>query len=107
VKEPVKPSFLTFKAKKEKMEQERLLKINYENSVLLKKIIDIEKKPSPYNPSNLQVGYCPAYDKNYYLKNKKKFDLDKDNLVSRCVLIIIRNCIIDWYLQNHIIRQKP
>jgi hypothetical protein len=82
VKEPIKPSFLQFKAKKEKMEQERFMQINYENTVLLKKIIDIEKKPSPYNPVNLQVAYCPAYDKVHYIERKKKYDLDKENLVN-------------------------
>ncbi len=93
IKEPSKPSFLVFRAKKEKMEQEKLSKISYENNVLLKKIITIESKPSPYNPANLQVKYCPAFDKTYFVSKKKKWDIDKENLVDS--LIITRNYITD------------
>ncbi len=81
VKEPLKPAFLVHKAKKEKMEQEKQMKIYYENNVLVKKIIDITNKPSPYNVVSLQVQRCPAYDKTYYQVKKKKLDLDKENLV--------------------------
>jgi hypothetical protein len=82
IKEPKKPGFLVFKAKKEKMEQEKKMKINFENRVLLTKIIDIEKKPSPYNPVILLPARCPAYDKTTYQIKKKKYDLDKNNLVN-------------------------
>ena len=52
---PIKPSFLVYKAKKEQMEEESKDKIGYENDNLLKKIIRIESKTSPYNPVNLHV----------------------------------------------------
>lgn len=81
INEPVKPSFLIHKAKKKALEEERQSKILYENNVLVRKIIDITNKPSPYNAVNLQVQRCPAYDKTYYQVKKKKYDLDKDNLV--------------------------
>jgi hypothetical protein len=41
------------------------MKINYENNVLLKKIIEIEQKPSAYNPRKLNPKKCPAFDDIY------------------------------------------
>jgi hypothetical protein len=79
---PLKPSFLVYKAKKEQMEDERKDKIAYENRVLLKKIIRIENKASPYNPVNLQVKRCPAYDNKLHYHHKSRFEIDKENLVS-------------------------
>jgi hypothetical protein len=90
-KEPKKPTFLAERAKKEKMEEgksylkiiENRMKINYENNVLLKKIIEIEQKPSAYHPYKMNPKRCPAFDdinKNYrniYEKSK----LDNQNLV--------------------------
>jgi len=54
-------------------------KICYENKVLLKKIIEIENKPSTYHPFNVQVKYCPAFDKTNYNKNFNKSMLLKEN----------------------------
>lgn len=84
IKEPNKPNFLVHKAKKEQIEMENKMKVNYENRVLLTKIIEIESKPSPYNPLILQPKKCPAFDKdkNSFHKKKEKFELDKENLVN-------------------------
>jgi hypothetical protein len=81
MKEPKKPRFLVERSKKEKMEEENKKKIFYENNVLLGKIIDIEKKPSQYNPYLLVPARCPAYDKTTFQIKKKKFEIDKENLV--------------------------
>ena len=78
---PIKPSFLVYKAKKEQMEDERKDKIGYENDLLIKKIIKIESKTSPYNPVNLQVKICPAFNNKVYYHQKNRFEIDKENLV--------------------------
>ena len=103
VKEPHKPGFLVHRSKKEAIEAEKKSKINYENRVLLGKIVEIENKPSPYNHSLLQPSRCPAYDKTYYMKKKKKYDLDSENLVKKLFKEIIRNFIIDLSALNLII----
>ena len=81
VKEPMKPRFLTLNAKKEAVDYEKKKKIYYENRVLLGKIIEIEKKPSPYNHTLLKPSRCPAYDKTTYQIKKKTTDIDRENLV--------------------------
>jgi hypothetical protein len=57
--------------------------MNYENNILLKKIIEIEQKPSLYNVSKLTNKECPAFEKNN--KNFKakflKSQLDTQNYV--------------------------
>jgi hypothetical protein len=99
IKEPHKPSFLVFKAKKEIMEEgnyfkilfyiEKNSKINYENQILLKRIIEIENKPSTYHPVNVQVKECPAFDKNFYVNKRKKYNLEQDNMVSYINFLIL------------------
>jgi len=97
LKEPLIPSFLLNKSKKEKVSQKQSMfainifklveinrKVGYENRVLLKKIIDIENKNSAYHPCNVQVKYCPAFEKKSYTKNFHKSLLKKENIVS-CV----------------------
>jgi len=83
VKEPHKPMFLVQRAKKEATEAEKKSKINYENRVLLGKIVHIENKPSPYNLNIVAPSRCPAFDKTYFMKKKKKYELDKENLVNK------------------------
>jgi len=61
-------------------------KIGYENKVLLKKIIEIENKPSYYHPTNVQVKYCPAFESSGYSKNSKKRIMEKDNKVKYIIL---------------------
>ncbi len=61
--------------------------MGYENKVLLKKIIDIENKPSTYHPVNVQVKYCPAFDRSNYVKKYNKSMLLKENQVSLKLLI--------------------
>lgn len=87
---PSKPSFLIYKAKKEQIEEERADKIDYENNVLLKKILTIGNKPSPYNPVNLQVKRCPAFDNKLYYHQKSRFEIDNENLV--CFLYVTFYC---------------
>ena len=81
VKAPVKPGFLTKRSKKEATEKEFNDKVSYENKVLLGKIIEIEKKPSSYNPVLLLPSRCPAFDKTTFQIKRKKFEIDKENLV--------------------------
>ena len=59
------------------------MKINYENNVLLKKIISIEHKPSLYNATKLKNKPCPAFDnKTKTFKSKfQKSQIDNQNHV--------------------------
>lgn len=50
--------------------------------MLYNKIVDITTKPSSYNPTNLKVKYCPAFDKTKYRQKTEKLNVDKDNVVS-------------------------
>ena len=81
VKQPKKPKFLIERSKKEKTEEEKKNKIFYENNVLLGKIIEIEKKPSPYNPNLLLPTRCPAFDKTTFQIKKRKYEIDNENMV--------------------------
>jgi len=47
----------------------------------LKKIREIEKKPSPYHPINLQVKKCPAYEKTDFINREEKNNIQKENEV--------------------------
>jgi hypothetical protein len=60
------------------------MKINYENNVLLRKIIEIEQKPSTYNPTKLNPKKCPAFDdiNKHHRDLHKRCVLDEQNLVS-------------------------
>lgn len=58
------------------------IKINYENNNLLEKIIEIEKRPSPYTASLLKSKECPAFRKTNFLKNFRQNQIEKENLVS-------------------------
>ncbi len=49
--------------------------------MLLKKILEIENKPSPYNPVNLKVKKCPAYEKTDYVNKQKRNDIHRENEV--------------------------
>lgn len=81
MKQPKKPRFLVERSKKEKCEGEKKNKIFYENNVLLGKIIEIEKKPSQYNADMLVPSRCPAFDKTTFQIKKKKYEIDKENMV--------------------------
>jgi hypothetical protein len=86
VKEPVKPLFLASRAKKEKMDEDRQRKIYKDNIVLVKKIIEINNKPSPYNTIVCQVQPCPAFDKTTFQVKKKKYDMDLENIVNNLLI---------------------
>ena len=57
--------------------------MDYENNILLKKIIEIEQKPSLYNPSNLKLKTCPANEnkKNNFKTKFAKLNLNVENYV--------------------------
>jgi hypothetical protein len=61
---------------------EHKLKIDYENNVLLRKIIDIEQKPSAYHPTKLNPKRCPAFDdiNKHHRSNYQRSILDNQNM---------------------------
>jgi hypothetical protein len=63
--------------------KERKAKMNYENNILLKKIIEIEQKPSLYNISKLAKKECPAFEKSKknYKSKFLKSQLETQNYV--------------------------
>ena len=56
-------------------------KINYENKILLKKILCINNKPSLYHPLNLQIKTCPAFEKSGYKNYRKQIGIITENYV--------------------------
>ena len=53
----------------------------YENTVILKKILEIENKPSPYHPVNLKIKKCPALEKTDFVYREKRENIHKENAV--------------------------
>ncbi len=118
MEEPMKPSFLYTRSKKEQIEKEKRTKIDYENGVLVKKIVEITNKPSPYNIERCRIPRCPAFDKNTYayVKNKKKYDIDVDNLKLYKRLVsakpyyrtheVVKDHVKSKYLQSQISQTK-
>ena len=63
-------------------------KTYYENTVLLKKILEIENKPSPYNPVNLKTKKCPAYEKTDFVSKRKINEIHSENAVSLFTFVL-------------------
>lgn len=61
------------------------MKIRYENTNLLKKMIEVENKPSSYHPVKLQVKDCPAFYKTGFVRNQtlRKIQTDNNSHMSR------------------------
>jgi len=56
-------------------------KIRYENTNLLKKMIEVENKPSNYHPVRLQVKDCPAFSKTGFVRNQTLRKIKVENSV--------------------------
>lgn len=113
VKKPKKPKFLFERAKKEQMEAENKQKIQYENNLVLKKIIEIETHLSDYNPIKLKIKECPALERanNPIIKSFEKEKINKQNFVSRdnlfyILIFINRNFIKDLLVPNLLIQPE-
>jgi len=58
--------------------------------------LEIENKPSPYHPVNLQVKKCPAYEKTDFINKQKRKDIHNENAVKNIFFYTnIRNFIED------------
>ena len=57
------------------------MKIKYENTNLLGKMIEVENKPSNYHPVRLQVKPCPAFSKTGFVKNQTHSRINEANKV--------------------------
>lgn len=74
------PKFITKKFSKKLKEKEESDKINYENSILFKRMLALVKKPSPYNINVSRPIYCPAFDnKNSSYKKSQSIEKIKKN----------------------------
>jgi len=60
-------------------------KIRYENTNLLKKMIEVENKPSNYHPVKLQVKNCPAFSKTGFVRNQTLRKIQGENNVCRFI----------------------
>ena len=69
VEEPITPSFLKTRLAKKEMEEEKLSKIEYENRLMFRKILETNIHPGQYNLNVLAPEIYPAF------KKKKKFSL--------------------------------
>jgi hypothetical protein len=56
-------------------------KIRYENTNLLKKMIEVENKPSNYHPIKLQVKNCPAFCKTGFVRYQTMRKIQVENSV--------------------------
>jgi hypothetical protein len=96
-KEPKKPGFLFRKAKKEQAEEEKLIKIQYENGLIVKKIIDLETHYTEYHPRKIKIKGCPAFDRSLH-KDFQQTVISNQNFVIDIYLIfckIFRNFLRD------------
>jgi hypothetical protein len=80
ISEPKKPAFLFKSNRQIHLANEKNIKIDYENGLLMKKIIEVETHDSNYHPHKLKIKDCPAFDKTQSNDYSKKVVL-KDNFV--------------------------
>ena len=88
-KTPYKPGFLNCKAGKVQSNINSNIKINYENSNLLGKITSIERHYSTYHPKRIIVKECPAYNKTDFVKATRQKSIDRENIVSEVLMILL------------------
>ena len=83
VEEPIMPSFLKTRLAKKEMEEEKLTKIEYENGLMFRKILETNIHPGQYNLNLLAPEIYPAFKKkkNFrYCDLKRQYDINKSNL---------------------------
>ena len=83
VEEPIMPSFLKTRLAKKEMEEEKLTKIEYENGLMFRKILETNIHPGQYNINRLAPEIYPAFKKkkNFrFCDLKRQYDINKSNL---------------------------
>jgi len=75
------PYFIKYKLSKRKSLRDRERKINYENSIIFSRLVEINKSISPYS-STYRPIYCASFDRTKYTFNEseKKREICKENL---------------------------
>lgn len=78
-KRPIIPSFLQSKFYKKRHQYEKNLIVDYQNKVIMDKMIYISKHRSPYSQQENIPKRCPAFEKTIYNKNKYQNFVDIEN----------------------------
>ena len=66
------PYFIKYKLSRRKFLREQESKINYENSIIFSRLVEISKSISPYS-STYRPMYCASFDrKNILIINRKR-----------------------------------
>lgn len=75
------PYFIKYKLSRRKFLRDQESKINYENSIIFSRLVEISKSISPYS-STYRPMYCASFDRKKYTFNKseKEREISKDNL---------------------------
>lgn len=75
------PYFIKFKLSKRKSIRDQERKINYENSILFSRLVEINKSISPYS-STYRPDYCASFDRKKYtfIASEKKREISRQNL---------------------------
>jgi hypothetical protein len=119
VEEPITPSFLKTRLAKKEMEEEKLSKIEYENRLMFRKILETNIHPGQYNLNVLAPEIYPAFKKkkNFrYSDLKRQYDINKSNfdLYSRISTLkptydnrnIVRDAIRNYKFRENISKSK-
>jgi hypothetical protein len=75
------PYFIKYKLSRRKFLRDQESKINYENSIIFSRLVEINKSISPYS-STYRPIYCASFDRKKYTYNEseKRREIFKDNL---------------------------
>ncbi len=77
---PKKPGFLFRKTIGKHHQNEKNIKIDYENALIMKKIIHLETHNTQYHPQKIMVKDCPAFDKRVLSDHPKNL-IQRENYV--------------------------
>jgi hypothetical protein len=70
---------------------ETILKIQYENNLMIKKMVDLQTHSHKYHPEKIKIKECPALSKVNHSKDFKDLEINKENFVIKFILLI-RKC---------------
>ena len=75
------PYFIKYKLSKRKSLRDQERKINYENSIIFSRLVEINKSISPYS-STYRPDYCASFDRKKYtfVASEKKREISQQNL---------------------------
>lgn len=75
------PYFIKYKLSKRKSLRDIERKINYENSIIFSRLVEINKSISPYS-STYRPEYCASFDRKKYtfIESEKKREIGRQNL---------------------------